>query len=77
MKRFYKLIQCRYQMCIAPCFAIFKCVFNVHSIYIQYTFNVRQYTYYLAYANSLPPSLSYPKSRDAIASKNNRGETMI
>ena len=36
-------------------------VFNIHSSYIQYTC-------YLAYANSLTHSLSYPKSRDAIAS---------
>ena len=44
---------------------------------IQYTFNVYQYICYLAYANLLTyslthvtHSLSYPKSRDAIGSKN-------
>ena len=26
-------------MCIAPCFAIFQCVFNVHLMYIQCIFN--------------------------------------
>ena len=41
------------------------CVFNVHSLCIQYTFNAQQYTRYLANANSH----SYPNSRDAIASK--------
>ena len=30
----------------------------------------KQYTCYLAYENSLTHSLSYPKSRNAIASKN-------
>ena len=45
---------------IAPCFAIFQCVI----IYIQYTFNVDQYICNLAYANSLTPLLSYPKSRN-------------
>ena len=41
-------------------------IFNVYSIYIQFY----HYTCYLAYANLLTYWLSYPKSRDAIASKN-------
>ena len=48
----------RHSICIAPCFAIFQCIFIVclnHSYFLSYL---------LTYLHS------YPKSRDAIASKN-------
>ena len=41
-------------ICIAPCFAIFQYVFNVHSMCMQRVFNVHS---------------MYPNSRDAIVSK--------
>ena len=51
---------------VNPCWnsLIFQCVFLY--VYIQ----CYQYSWYLAYANLLTYWLSYPKSRDAIASKN-------
>ena len=51
-----------------------QCLFIVHSMCIQYTFNVQSmFCYVLSVClndHSLTDLLSYPKSRDAIASKN-------
>ena len=46
--------------------AIFQCTFNVHSMSIQYTFNTPNI--WLMQSYLLTYLLSYPKSRDAIAS---------
>ena len=70
-------------MCyIAPCFAIFQFVFNEHSMYIQCTFTIHSmYIQCLAiyplfglmvHSHRQTDRLSYPNSRDAIASKNYR-----
>ena len=64
-----------YLICIAPCFAIFQCVFNVysmciqcvfnvHSMYIQYIFNIHSIyiqclAMYSLFALVITPLLTY------------------
>ena len=61
----YCIMFCNNLMCI-------QCTFNVYSMYIQYTFNVYSMFHNLLviWLNHSPLILSYPNSRDAIASKN-------
>ena len=49
-----------------------QCLFNVHLMCIQCAFNLQSMLRYVCLIGYLlPHSLSYPKSRDTIASKNN------
>ena len=64
----YCTMFCNILMCI-------QCVINVHSMYIQCTFNIHSIyiqclAMYSLFALVVSDLLSYPKSRDAIASKN-------
>ena len=58
-----------YSMSIQCLFNVYsmslQCLSNVHSMYIWWTFNVLQYSHFCLNGCSL----SYPNSRDAIASK--------
>ena len=68
-----------YLKCIAPCFAIFQCVFNVYSMCIQCMFNVYSILIVIQLTDThlLTYSHPYPKSRDAIASKKAKEKRVI
>ena len=55
------------------CYSMSQCQFNVYSLHIQCVFNVKLYIHYLVVSYRL----SYPKSRDAITSKNQRDASWI
>ena len=76
----FNLIYLVYSMQIQCLFNVYsmsiQCLFIVHSMCIQYTFNVHSmFCYVLSVClndHLLTHLLSYPKSRDAIASKNDK-----